>query len=55
MSSAKRVALIGCGAICGNHIKGILAAGQTICALCDVLPEKAQQAIEKYQLKNVRA
>lgn len=54
MSSAKRVALIGCGAICGNHIKGILAAGQTICALCDVLPERARQAIEKHQLKDVR-
>lgn len=54
MPSAKRVALIGCGAICGNHIQGILAAGQTLCALCDLLPEKAQQAIEKYQLQDVR-
>ncbi len=48
-----RVAVIGCGAISGNHINGILAAGQTLCALCDVLPERAQQSIEKYKLENV--
>ena len=54
MESAKRVAVVGCGAICGNHIKGILDAGQTLCALCDILPEKAQKAIEKYRLEDVR-
>ena len=50
---AFRVAVIGCGAISGNHINGILAAGQTLCALCDVIPERAQASIEKYQLGNI--
>ena len=54
MTSKKRVALIGCGAISGNHIKAILAAGYELCALCDVLPEKAEKAIEKYALANAR-
>lgn len=45
-----RVAVIGCGAISGNHIAGILGAGQTICALCDILPEAAQKRAEQYGL-----
>ena len=54
MSFKKRVALIGCGAISKNHIKAILSAGLDLCALCDVLPEKAEQAIEKHSLAGVR-
>ena len=53
MTSPYRVAVIGCGAICGNHIAAILNAGQTLCALCDILPERTQKMIEKYDLKNV--
>ena len=50
---AFRVAVIGCGAISGNHINGILAAGNQICALCDVLPERAEERIAKYGLGEV--
>ncbi len=45
-----RIALIGCGAISGNHINGILAAGQTICALCDIEASRAQAKVEEYGL-----
>lgn len=37
-----RVAVIGCGAISKNHLAAIEEAGQTLCALCDVEPEKAR-------------
>lgn len=53
MMEALRVAVIGCGAISGNHINGILAAGQTVCALCDIVAEHAQDSAEKYRLGNV--
>lgn len=53
MNSPYRVAVIGCGAICGNHIKAIQYAGQTLCALCDILPERAQAVIEKFGLDRV--
>ena len=50
---AFRVAVIGCGAISGNHINGILNAGNLICALCDVIPERARDSAAKYQLGDV--
>ena len=53
MNTGFRVAIIGCGAISGNHIESILAAGQTICALCDIQEEKARTAITKYALNSV--
>lgn len=53
MTTPYRVAVIGCGAICGNHISAILNAGQSVCALCDILPERTQKMIEKYALENV--
>ena len=53
MKNAFRVAVIGCGAISGNHIKGILASGQNLCALCDVDPAQAEAAIEKYKLAKI--
>lgn len=53
MTTPYRVAVIGCGAISGNHIAAIMNAGQSICALCDILPERAQKMIEKHALKNV--
>ena len=49
-----RVAVIGCGAICGNHIKAIQDAGQILCALCDVDESRAERMIEKYGLENVK-
>ena len=49
-----RVAVIGCGAISGNHINGILSAGQSICALCDIDPAAAKQKAEQYGLKDVK-
>lgn len=48
-----RVAVIGCGAISGNHINGILSAGNVICALCDIVPEQAQDSASKYNLGGV--
>lgn len=48
-----RTAVIGCGAISGNHINAIIGSGNKICALCDILPEHAQEKIEKFELDNV--
>lgn len=53
MTSLLRVAVVGCGAICGNHIKSIRAAGQTLCALCDINVEQAKQKALKYGVENV--
>jgi predicted dehydrogenase len=53
MKTAFRVAVIGCGAISGNHIKGILASDQILCALCDIDPAQSARVIEKYELKDV--
>ncbi|MBQ9760648.1 MAG: Gfo/Idh/MocA family oxidoreductase [Clostridia bacterium] len=53
MKNTLRVALIGCGEISGNHIGAILAAGEDLCALCDILPERAKQKAEKYGLSDV--
>ena len=53
MKKQLRVALVGCGGISSNHIGGILEAGETICALCDVDPARAEQKIEKHSLSNV--
>ncbi len=48
-----RTAVIGCGAISGNHIQGILAAGHTICALCDIDMTHAQTAAERHRLGQI--
>ena len=48
-----RIAVIGCGAISGNHINAIIGSGNKICALCDIVPENAQEKIEKFELENV--
>ena len=53
MSSKLRVALIGCGAISGNHLGGILAAGETLCALCDVDVAKAEEKAAAFDLKDI--
>ena len=48
-----RVALVGCGAISKTHIAAILAAGQTVAALCDVEEEKARALAAGTGLLNV--
>ena len=48
-----RIAVIGCGAISGNHINAIVGSGNKICALCDIVPEHAQEKIEKFELAGV--
>ena len=53
MKQALNVALVGCGAISGNHVKGILAAGQKLCALCDVDPAQAARLIETFGLEPI--
>lgn len=53
IQKAFRVAVIGCGAISGNHIKGILSTEQTLCALCDIDPAQAARAMEKHGLENI--
>ncbi len=50
MKKVFRVAVVGCGAICGNHINGILSSGQKICALCDIDQSHAVTAAEKFSL-----
>ena len=50
MKNQFRVALVGCGAISGNHIGGILAAGECVCALCDIDVKKGKALAEKFSL-----
>ena len=38
-----RIAVIGCGSISGNHINAIVGSGNKVCALCDILPEHAEE------------
>lgn len=53
MDKQFRVALVGCGSISGNHISGILDAGEKLCALCDILPEHANQKAKAFSLEGV--
>ncbi len=43
-----RVSIIGCGAIAGTHVAAVRAAGQEICALCDIDREKAGQFAQRF-------
>lgn len=54
MSRTYRAAIVGCGAICSNHVGGIIDAGQTVAALCDIIPERAQAVIDRHGLKDVK-
>lgn len=47
-----KYALIGCGRIAVNHIKAALNNKFDIVAVCDVLPEKMELLLEKYELQN---
>ncbi|MBQ1484425.1 MAG: Gfo/Idh/MocA family oxidoreductase [Eubacterium sp.] len=45
-----RYALIGCGRIAVNHMKAAVNNKLEICAVCDVIPEKMEALLEKYEL-----
>lgn len=45
-----RVSVIGCGAIAGTHVAAIRAAGQQLCALCDIDREKAEKFAAQHEL-----
>ena len=53
MKKQLTVALIGCGAIAGNHVGAILAAKERLVALCDIRPEAALALKEKFGLSEV--
>lgn len=46
-----KYALIGCGRIAVNHMKAALNNSLEIVAICDVLPEKMNALLEKYDLQ----
>ena len=50
MAEQLKVALIGCGAISGNHVGAILAAGEKLVALCDIKTDAAKALKEKFSL-----
>lgn len=47
-----KYALIGCGRIAVNHIKAALNNELNIVAVCDILPEKMESLLAKYDLQN---
>lgn len=47
-----KYALIGCGRIAVNHIKAALNNKLEIVAVCDVLPEKMEALLAKYELQD---
>lgn len=53
MRNSLRIAIVGCGAIAGNHVRGVLSSDEKLCALCDILPAQAERLIEKYQLGEI--
>ncbi len=46
-----KVCVVGCGAISATHIKGLLAADQSIAALCDTEISCAEALAERFSLK----
>ena len=47
-----KYALIGCGRIAVNHIKAVLNNQLELVAVCDILPEKMEELLSKYDLQN---
>lgn len=45
-----RAAVVGCGAIAPNHVAGILAAGQTLAAVCDIDKGHAERLLARFGL-----
>ncbi|MBQ8880008.1 MAG: Gfo/Idh/MocA family oxidoreductase [Clostridia bacterium] len=53
MSRNFRVTLIGCGSVSGNHLRALNNIGNnTVVALCDLKPERAEAMREKYGLNS---
>ncbi|EOS69072.1 hypothetical protein C818_02949 [Lachnospiraceae bacterium MD308] len=46
-----KYALIGCGRISTNHIKAAVNNHLEIVGVCDILPEKMEEILERYELK----
>ncbi len=46
-----KVALIGTGSIAPVHLRGILEANEEVVALCDIVPEKAEELKKAFNLK----
>ena len=46
-----KYALIGCGRISTNHMKAAVNNHLEIVGVCDVLPEKMEEILEKHELK----
>lgn len=46
-----KYALIGCGRIATNHIKAVLNNHLELVAVCDIVPEKMEQLLAKYDLE----
>lgn len=47
-----KYALIGCGRIATNHVKAALNNDLEIVGLCDVIPEKIEEIMEKHDFQN---
>lgn len=51
-SSKMKYALIGCGRIAVNHIKAVIKNQLEFVAICDIVPEKMTELLEKNNLNN---
>lgn len=47
-----KYALIGCGRIAVNHMKAALNNNLEIVAVCDIIPEKMEELLNKYELQD---
>lgn len=47
-----KYALIGCGRIATNHMKAAINNDLEIMAICDILPKKMEELLEKHQLQD---
>lgn len=47
-----KYALIGCGRIATNHMKAAINNNLEIAAVCDVIPDKTEELLEKHGLRN---
>lgn len=48
-----KYALIGCGRIAVNHLKAAINNKLDIVALCDVIPEKMKELLDKFEIENI--
>ena len=47
-------AIIGCGRISYNHFAAAIENKLNLIAVCDIVPERMTEKLEKYQLENVK-